>query len=442
VILDVVYNHTCEGDHTGPTVSLRGIDNLAYYRLRRGDLHLYEDFTGCGNTLNVAHPQTLKLIMDSLRYWVTEMHVDGFRFDLAPTLARDAHAVDRLSSFFDIVHQDPILSRIKLIAEPWDLGEGGYQVGNFPLLWSEWNGRYRDTVRRFWTGNANVLGDLGYRLTGSSDLFGDDGRHPYASINFVTAHDGFTLRDLVTYETKHNEANGESNQDGLSDNASWNCGVEGETTAPAVSTLRARQQRNLLATLALSQGVPMLSMGAERMHTQGGNNNAYCQDNAISWLDWTSDPAGDELLAFARQLFAVRRAHPVFRRKSFFSGAPDARGRRDIVWLRADGREMELADWERPPRAAIGLLLGGDALGSVDDLGDPIEDDRFLLLFNAEPTSLPFALPKSKAWAFVVDTATALRALPPPAEDFVTVSPYAFVLLRERRGSPRPQRLP
>ena len=445
VILDVVYNHTCEGDHLGATVSLRGVDNRTYYRLK-SDPRLYEDFTGCGNSLNVGHAQTLKLIMDSLRYWVTEMHVDGFRFDLASTLGRDESAVDRLSAFFDIIHQDPILSRTKLIAEPWDLGPGGYQVGNFPILWSEWNGRYRDTVRQFWTGGANVLGDLGYRLTGSSDLFGDDGRHPHASINFVTAHDGFTLRDLVSYDKKHNEANGEGNRDGWDDNASSNGGIEGDTEDAAVLALRARQVRNVLATLVFSQGVPMLTMGDEMGRTQRGNNNAYCQDNPISWVSWTLDDAQRELLAWTTRALALRRTHPVFRRRSFFSGERrDDASPKDIGWFRADGEEMIASDWADAKRAVIGLFLDGDALGTSDVSGEPLEDDSFLLLASAHREPVRFRLPGrvwGSTWEIVLTTAELARAPSGVAKaattdrvrggDELYLPPFSLVLLVRR----------
>jgi isoamylase len=446
VILDVVYNHTCEGDHLGATVSLRGIDNRTYYRLKR-DARLYEDFTGCGNSLNVGHAQTLKLIMDSLRYWVTEMHVDGFRFDLASTLGRDESTVDRMSAFFDIIHQDPILSRTKLIAEPWDLGPGGYQVGNFPILWSEWNGRYRDTVRKFWTGSASVLGDLGYRLTGSSDLFGDDGRHPHASINFITAHDGFTARDLVSYLKKHNEANGEGNRDGLDDNSSDSGGVEGETDDAAILTLRARRVRGLLATLVFSQGVPMLTMGDEMGRTQRGNNNAYCQDNEISWVSWSLDDAQRELLSWTAHTLALRRAHPAFRRHSFFSGERrDAASPKDIGWFRADGAEMAASDWSDAERAVLGWFLDGNALGTSDVSGEPLEDDSFLLLANAHHEAVRFRLPDGawgKAWEKVLSTAdTALAKADSRAAntssrlalagDDIELPPYSLVLLVSR----------
>jgi isoamylase len=411
VVLDVVYNHSCEGDHTGPTVSLRGIDNRAYYRLKPGDLRLYEDFTGCGNTLNMMHPQTLKLVMDSLRYWVTEMHVDGFRFDLAPTLAREEHAVDRLSSFFDIIHQDPVLSRVKLIAEPWDLGAGGYQVGNFPVLWTEWNGRFRETVRRFWLRDGSrVAADLGYRLTGSSDLYQDDGRHPSASINFVTAHDGFSLRDLVSYEKKHNEANGEDNKDGADDQSSNNSGIEGETGDPRVLALRAQLQRNLFTTLFVSQGVPMVLGGDEIGRTQGGNNNAYCQDNETSWLDWELGEGDRALLDFVRGLAALRRDHPVFRRMKFFRGTPTGESKnKDITWLHPAGREMTEMDWREPSPPALGMLLAGDAIAAVDDRGEPIVGDTFLVLLSASTEAVRFVTPvlsEGGHWETLVDTSS------------------------------------
>jgi len=408
VLLDVVYNHTCEGDHLGPTLSLRGLDNRTYYRLKK-DARLYEDFSGCGNTLDMSHPQTLKLVTDSLRYWVTEMHVDGFRFDLASALGREAGRVDRLSTFFDIVHQDPVLSCVKLIAEPWDLGPDGYQVGNFPLLWSEWNGRFRDTVRRFWRGDPSVVADLGYRLTGSSDLFGDDGRRPHASINFVTAHDGFTLRDLVSYEKKHNEANGEHNRDGSDDNQSMNFGVEGETRDPHVLEARARQTRNFLATLLLSQGVPMLTMGDEIGRTQRGNNNAYCQNNELSWVDWRLDDQRRALLEWTRALVAMRAAHPVFRRLTFFSGRADsAGGAKDIAWIRRDGGEMTADDWAHTSAATVAFILNGSALEGTDAAGAPVADGTFAVLKNASPEPLAFHAPLvawGAKWKIVVDTA-------------------------------------
>jgi isoamylase len=408
VVLDVVYNHTGEGDQFGPTVSLRGLDNSTYYRLRVDNRALYDDFTGCGNSLNMLHAQTLKLVMDSLRYWVTEMHVDGFRFDLASTLARESGAVDKMSAFFDIIHQDPILSNVKLIAEPWDLGDGGYQVGNFPVLWTEWNGRYRDTVRYFWTGATWTIADLGYRLTGSSDLYEDDGRHPHASINFITAHDGFTLRDLVSYEKKRNEANGEDNKDGNDHNASWNTGVEGETKDPKVLELRLRQQRNFIVMLALSQGVPMLTAGDEMGKTQGGNNNAFVQDNPISWLDWELDAERKALLEFSQEVFAFRRRHPVFRRPGFFKGQRVGGSElKDIAWFHRAGREMTLIDWQKPESNALGLLLAGDALDWRDAMGEPVIDDSFLLLLNGSRTAVEFTLPSidwGARWALRIDT--------------------------------------
>ena len=411
VVLDVVYNHTGEGDHRGPTVSLRGLDNSSYYRLRVDNRALYDDFTGCGNSLNMLHAQTLKLVMDSLRYWVTEMHVDGFRFDLASTLARESGAVDKMSAFFDIIHQDPILSNVKLIAEPWDLGDGGYQVGNFPVLWTEWNGRYRDTIRHYWTGATWTIADLGYRLTGSSDLYEDDGRHPHASINFITAHDGFTLRDLVSYEKKHNEANGEENKDGSDYNAAWNFGVEGETTDSAVRALRLRQQRNFIVTLALSQGVPMLTAGDEMGKTQGGNNNAFVQDNPLSWLDWEIEEERQALFDFTCDVFAFRRRHPVFRRPGFFKGQRVGGSElKDIAWFHCDGREMTLIDWQKPENNAIGLLLAGDALDWRDELGEPVIDDSFLLLLNGSRVAVDFVLPSldwGTRWSLRIDTRTA-----------------------------------
>ena len=408
VILDVVYNHTAEGNHMGPTLSFRGLDNANYYRLVDDDPRFYMDYTGCGNSLNVRHPQTLKLIMDSLRYWVTEMHVDGFRFDLASALARELHDVDRLSSFFDIIHQDPILSRTKLIAEPWDIGEGGYQVGNFPVLWTEWNGKYRDGVRRFWKGDLGLAADLGYRLTGSSDLYESDGRRPTASINFVTAHDGFTLRDLVSYERKHNEANGEDNRDGSDHNDSYNCGAEGETDDPAIIELRERQQRNLLATLILSQGVPMICGGDELGRTQHGNNNGYCQDNELSWYDWRLDARRQALLSFTERLVALRHGQPVLRRKRFFSGGY-VRGSelKDIVWFTPEGREMTPADWHRPNVHALGMLLGGDTIISLDPQGQRIVGDTLLILMNADAKPATFVVPAvewGERWEVLIDT--------------------------------------
>ena len=409
VILDVVYNHSAEGNHLGPTLNFRGIDNRSYYKLVPDNPRYYQDYTGTGNSLNVGHPQVLRLIMDSLRYWILEMHVDGFRFDLAATLARELHDVDRLSAFFDIIHQDPVISQVKLIAEPWDVGEGGYQVGNFPILWAEWNGKYRDAVRRYWRGDEAQVAELGYRLTGSSDLYASDGRRPYASINFVTAHDGFTLRDLVSYNQKHNEANGEDNRDGTDDNLSWNCGVEGPTDDPEINALRAQQQRNFLATLLFSQGVPMICGGDEIGRTQHGNNNAYCQDNEISWYDWELDDERRTLLEFTRRLIATRLQHPALHRRKFFQGRR-IRGSdvRDITWLRPDGGEMTEAEWEANWVRTLGVRLDGRALDEVDERGDPIVDDTLLLLLNAHADTVPMTLPPplpGAAWEVVVDTA-------------------------------------
>ena len=372
VILDVVYNHTGEAGEGGPTLSFRGIDNASYYRLTDDRAH-YVDFTGCGNSLNVAHPRTLQLIMDSLRHWVTDMHVDGFRFDLASALARDLWHVDRLSSFFDIIQQDPVLSEVKLIAEPWDIGPGGYQVGNFPVLWSEWNGKYRDCIRRFWKGNGGTVSELATRLAGSSDLFADDGRRPSASINFITAHDGFTMRDLVSYNQKHNEANGEENRDGTNDNESSNCGCEGATTDLAINTVRAQQQRNFLATLLLSQGVPMLLAGDEFGQTQHGNNNAYCQDSPVAWLDWEWTDAQRDLFAFARGLMQLRKTQPVFRRRHFFQGRPiHGPEIKDLYWMKADGTEMSETDWNAGHVRTIGMVLPGEQITECDEHGERV----------------------------------------------------------------------
>ncbi|MGW7687902.1 glycogen debranching protein GlgX [Streptomyces asiaticus] len=419
VILDVVYNHTAEGNHLGPTLSFRGLDNASYYRLTE-DRRYYMDTTGTGNSLLMRSPHVLQLIMDSLRYWVTEMHVDGFRFDLAATLARQFHEVDRLSSFFDLVQQDPVVSQVKLIAEPWDVGEGGYQVGNFPPLWTEWNGKFRDTVRDLWRGEPRTLAEFASRLTGSSDLYQGDGRRPLASVNFVTCHDGFTLRDLVSYDEKHNEANGESNQDGESYNRSWNCGVEGETDDPAVRTLRERQMRNFIATLMLSQGVPMLSHGDEFGRTQGGNNNAYCQDNEVSWVRWPDHTKGQdgewedrsalELLRFARSLVWLRRDHPVFRRRRFFHGRP-VEGTHDelsdIAWFTHEGEEMTPRDWQAAHAKSLAVFLNGSAISEPGARGERITDDSFLLLFNAHHEPLDFVVPidHGKQWQLIVDTA-------------------------------------
>ncbi len=410
VILDVVYNHTAEGNHLGPTLSLRGIDNQAYYRLVDEDPRYYMDYTGTGNSLNPRHPHSLQLIMDSLRHWVTEMHVDGFRFDLASALAREFHDVDRLSTFFEVVHQDPVVSQAKLIAEPWDVGEGGYQVGNFPPLWTEWNGRYRDTVRDFWRGEPGTLGEFASRITGSSDLYQNDRRRPVASINFVTCHDGFTLTDLVSYNDKHNAPNCENNSDGESHNRSWNCGHEGRTDDPDVLALRARQRRNFMATLLLSQGVPMLSHGDELGRTQSGNNNAYCQDNEVTWLNW--DEADEQLMDFVRTVAKLRADHPVFRRRRFFHGRPVRRGKGtplpDIAWFTPDGREMTEDDWESDFGRSIGMFLNGLGIAGTDPRGERITDDSFLLCFNAHDHPVTFTLPPAEyagKWQVVLDTA-------------------------------------
>ena len=408
VIIDVVYNHSCEGNHLGPTLAFRGIDNAAYYRLDPQNLRNYVDFTGCGNTVNLVHPRALQLVMDSLRYWAGEMHVDGFRFDLASALAREDSSVDQLGAFFDVVRQDPVLNRVKLIAEPWDIGHGGYQVGNFPLGWAEWNDRYRDGMRAYWKGDGGVIGEFARRLTGSSDLYGRSGRNPYASINFITAHDGFTLADLVSYNDKHNEANGEGNRDGHNNNLSWNCGVEGPTDDPAVRALRDRQVRNFLATLLLSQGVPMLLAGDELGRTQAGNNNGYCQDNELSWLDWTPTVAKSALTDFVRRLIALRRAHPAFRRRDFFQGRPLHGGdAKDILWLKPDGTEMSHEEWEHDFARSLGVYLSGSGLADVDARGRPLVDDDFLMLFNAHHEDVAFTLPMLSAepWRAVFDTA-------------------------------------
>jgi isoamylase len=409
VILDVVYNHTAEGNHDGPLLSLRGLDNPAYYRLVPERPAYYMDYTGTGNSLNMRHPHVLQLIMDSLRYWVEEMHVDGFRFDLAATLARTMHEVDRLSAFFDLVQQDPVVSRVKLIAEPWDVGDGGYQVGNFPPLWSEWNGKYRDCVRDYWRGEGSALGELGYRLTGSSDLYQSHARRPHASINFITCHDGFTLRDLVSYDHKHNQANGEDGRDGESHNRSWNCGAEGPTDDPGILALRRRQQRNLLATLFLSQGVPMLSSGDEAGRTQHGNNNVYCQDNPTSWFDW--DGMDQDMLQFTRQIIRFYHAHPVFRRRGWFQGRPvrhyESDALHDIAWFSVSGDEMAAEDWDRAVANVLGVFLNGEGIATPDDRGNKVLDNSFYLMFNAHHEAEQFRLPKArwgKKWTLVLDT--------------------------------------
>ena len=408
VILDVVYNHTGEGNHLGPTLSLRGIDNLSYYRTQEDDPRFYMDFTGCGNSLNVRHPQVLKLIMDSLRYWVLEMHVDGFRFDLASALARELYEVNNLASFFDIIHQDPVLSTVKLIAEPWDLGEGGYQVGNFPLLWSEWNGKYRDTLRDFWRGRGTTLAEFAYRFTGSSDLYSDDGRKPHASINFITAHDGFTLRDLVSYNEKHNLANQENNRDGESHNRSWNCGVEGETDNPDILEIRARQQRNLLVSLMLSQGVPMLHAGDEMGRSQQGNNNAYCQDNPLSWIDWNLAERNGEFLQFCQRLIQFRHDHQVFRRRDWFQGREiHGSGVEDIGWFNPDGSEMDDMQWSDYSLKSISIFLNGKELNRPGLKGERIVDNSFLVLFNDHHDPVDFEIPyplQEMEWQLKIDT--------------------------------------
>ena len=416
VILDVVYNHTAEGNHLGPTLSFRGLDNPSYYRLNPDNPRYYADTTGTGNALNVGNPQTLQLLMDSLRYWVLEMHVDGFRFDLAASLARQFHEVDKLSAFFDLIHQDPVISQIKLIAEPWDLGSGGYQVGNFPVLWSEWNGRYRDSVRDYWRQENTSIGELAFRLTGSSDLYEATGRRPWASINFVTAHDGFTLADLVSYDHKHNEANGEGNKDGTDDNRSWNCGAEGPTDDPEIVALRARQARNFMATLALSLGVPMFLGGDELGRTQNGNNNAYCQDNEISWYDWENVDV--DLLAWTRAVINLRGKHPVFRRRRFFQGRPLRKlatepAQADIGWFRPDGRLMTDSDWGVGYAKSLGVLLNGSSLSVPDRHGRQVADSSFYLAFNAWDQPLQFRLPGPKwggPWRIVVDSSNSKPA--------------------------------
>ena len=435
VILDVVYNHTAEGDELGPTLSFRGLDNVAYYRLQPDDRRKYVDYTGTGNTLNATHPRVLQLIMDSLRFWITEMHVDGFRFDLASALARELHDVDRLGSFFDIIGQDPVISGVKLIAEPWDLGEGGYQVGNFPPGWSEWNGRYRDSVRRFWKGDGGQAAELASRLSGSSDLYADDGRLPHASVNYVTAHDGFTLRDLVSYERKHNEANGEDNRDGTDDNASRNFGVEGETDEAAVIAARVRAARGYLATLLLSQGVPMILGGDELGHTQGGNNNAYAQDNEISWLDWSRTDDAWWLVDFMGELARLRASHPVLRRRRFFEGRSIRGSVKDLTWYGASGEEMTDAEWQAAGVRMLGVRLAGDAITEPDGQGRPIVDDTLLLLLNADSEAVAFPLPTDHGaeWELVVDTSEELEVRPMAAGDILRVPAGAVVLLLQAR---------
>jgi isoamylase len=440
VILDVVYNHTAEGNHMGPTLSFRGVDNPAYYRLLPEDPRFYQDFTGTGNTFNLLHPRTLQLVMDSLRYWINDMKVDGFRFDLASTLARDMNGVNKLHAFFEIIHQDPVISQVKLIAEPWDIGEGGYQVGNFPVLWAEWNGKYRDEVRRFWKGDEGRVGEIAYRLTGSPDLYQTTGRRPYASINFVTAHDGFTLNDLVSYNDKHNEANGENNHDGDNNNNSWNCGVEGPTDDPEINKLRERQRRNFLATLFLSQGVPMLCAGDEWARTQHGNNNAYCQDNEISWLSWEHKQRA--LFDFTKKLIELRRDHPVFRRPKFFQGRR-IRGSeiKDVMWFNPGGNEMSDEEWGSSFVRCLGVMLSGDTMDVLNFEGAPIHDDTFLLLLNAHHEPIPFVLPGQEhiEWLLLLDTEADEGFLNEPRKllsgDEVEVIGRAVCLLKLEAGA-------
>jgi glycogen operon protein len=435
VILDVVYNHTGEGNHLGPTLAFRGIDNKTYYRLMPDNPRLYMDFTGTGNSLNMQHPRTIQLIMDSLRYWVTEMHVDGFRFDLAPVLARELYDVDRLSAFFDIIHQDPTLSTVKLIAEPWDVGPGGYQVGNFPVRWAEWNGQYRDTVRHFWRGDKGLVGDMASRLAGSADIYSWSDREAYASINFATAHDGYTLRDLVSYEQKHNEANGEDNRDGHDDNISRNWGVEGDTDNEDILNNRYRAMKNFLATIAFSQGVPMIAHGDEIARTQQGNNNAYAQDNETTWVNWELDWRQKELLAYTRRILAIRQAHPVLRRRHFFRGAPiDESGHKDVAWLRPDGSEMTELDWRDPNAVALGMLINGNATDEVDDQGHPVHDDTLLLVLSNSDADVAFSLPGIShrgIWAELLNTAR--QELTLLTEHCVRLLPHSLVLLRYGR---------
>ncbi|WP_426726683.1 glycogen debranching protein GlgX [Corynebacterium rouxii] len=448
VILDVVYNHTAEGNHMGPTIAFRGIDNEAYYRLVDGDKAHYMDYTGTGNSLNVRDPHPLQMIMDSLRYWVSEMHVDGFRFDLASTLARELHDVDKLATFFDLVQQDPIVSQVKLIAEPWDVGEGGYQVGNFPPLWTEWNGKYRDTVRDFWRGEPSTLGEFASRLTGSSDLYANNGRRPTASINFITAHDGFTLNDLVSYNHKHNDANGEDGRDGESHNRSWNCGEEGPTQDPEINKLRARQRRNFLTTLLLSQGTPMIAHGDEMARTQDGNNNVYCQDNETSWMDWELADKNAALMEFTKRLITIRRNHPVFRRRRFLAGGPlgSEVGDRDIAWLVPSGKLMGQSDWDFAFGKSLMVYFNGKAIQEPDARGQRIEDDSFIMMFNAYHEPIDFTLPDAEfgpAWKLIVDTnvdtgypdeAKTLRA-----GDSITVEARSTLILRLVETTPDSQ---
>ena len=427
VIIDVVYNHTCEGNQLGPTLSLRGIDNASYYIANADNHRYYDDFSGCGNTVNIEHPRALQLMMDSLRYWVEEMHVDGFRFDLASALAREAGEVENLGGFFDAIRQDPTLNRVKLIAEPWDLGSGGYRVGNFPHGWAEWNDRYRNGMRAYWKGDDGQIGELAQRLTGSHDLYGWSGKRSHASINFVTAHDGFTLHDLVSYNDKHNEANGEDNRDGNNHNLSWNCGAEGESEDPAILALRERQKRNLLATLLLSQGLPMLLAGDERGHTQLGNNNVYCQDSQLAWLDWTPTPERDALHTFVQRLILLRRAHPSLRRRNFFEGKPqEGDADKDVCWLKPDGGEMMGKDWSDNQARCLAMLVSGCGISERGARGETLHDDDFLLLLNSHHAEIPFALPPVRGgeWLLLLDTAT--QALPPADNGLPLASPPAW----------------
>jgi isoamylase len=436
VILDVVYNHTCEGNHLGPSLSFRGLDNATYYQLVPGSPNQYVDVTGCGNTVNVQHPQVMKLVLDSLRYWVEQMHVDGFRFDLATTLGRESDGYDRESAFMRAIHQDPVLSRVKLIAEPWDVGMGGYQVGNYPVLWSEWNGKYRDAIRRYWRGDTHVVAELGYRLTGSSDLYRISGRDPSASINYATAHDGFTLQDLVSFDTKHNEANGDENRDGAEESYAWNCGVEGPTDDPLVIALRERQKRNLMATLFLSQGIPMICAGDELGRTQKGNNNAYCQDNEVSWVDWALDGPKQAMLDFTARMAKLRSEQPALQRRRFFRGAQiwDS-AFKDLAWFRPDGEEMTEDDWNTPDGHALGFLLGGDAIPTLDERGERIVGDTLLVLLNARSEPCTFTFPAVEwgaSWEILVDSADALGAPRhrTPAGGVLEVAGRSLVVLR------------
>jgi isoamylase len=440
VILDVVYNHTAEGNQLGPTLSFRGIDNSVYYRILQDDPRYYMDYTGTGNTLNMRHPRVLQLIMDSLRYWVLDMHVDGFRFDLAATLARELHEVDKLGAFLDIIHQDPVLSQVKLIAEPWDLGEGGYQVGKFPVGWAEWNDRYRDAVRSYWKGDGGQIGELAYRITGSSDLYARSGRRPYASVNFVTAHDGFTLNDLVSYDHKHNEANGEDSRDGTDNNRSWNCGAEGPTDDPAINALRAKQKRNFIVTMLLSQGVPMFLAGDEISRTQQGNNNAYCQDNEISWLNWDQMDGEKTLVALAQKVISLRQNHPVFRRRNFFQGrAIKGVGVKDILWLRPDGREMTDQEWNQEHARTLGVFLSGSAVDEIDERGQLVTDENFVLLMNSHHEEVLFTLPTAASgmsWVTLIDTS--LDSAKSPGTTYepmtqYTLQPRSVAVLVERQ---------